>query len=69
MTVKAYFENQMTKRRFEIISFDKEAGTVTLKGSHSTIEEPYDKDRLKKMGYKLIKEDVPEDDEPVDDED
>lgn len=53
--MKMYFVNKSTGRRYEIVSFDKEAGTVTLKGETATFTEPYDKARIMKNGYKLEK--------------
>lgn len=65
--VKAYFVNEKTGRRFEILSFDQENRTVTMRGTHSEIVEPYDKERFKAMGYKLVKEEVDEEDVDEDD--
>jgi len=64
---RIFFENSKTARRFEVISFDKENGTVTLQGSHGLIQEDYDKDKFKALGYKLVKVEEPE--EEVDEED
>lgn len=47
------FENERTGKRYKIVSFDKAAGTVRLKGDHAEFTENYDKDRFLKMGYVL----------------
>lgn len=49
-----YFENERTKKRYKILRFDKEAGTVVLKGEHAEFVENYDKDKFIEMGYKLV---------------
>lgn len=48
-----YFENEKTGKRYQIIQFDKDAGTVRLKGEHGEFTEPYDKDKFLNMGYTL----------------
>lgn len=52
---KAYLEHEKTGKRFEVLGLNREAGTVKLKGEFATFEEPFDKERLKKMGYSLVK--------------
>jgi len=68
---RIFFENSKTARRFEVISFDKENGTVTLQGSHGLIQEDYDKDKFKALGYKLVKveDETADPEEEVDEED
>lgn len=49
-----YFENEKTKKRYTVIRFDRNAGTVTLRGEHGVdFTEPYDKERFQQMGYQL----------------
>lgn len=56
--IKLYFKNHKTGKRYEIIHLDKTKGEVTLRGEHSEFVEQYDKDRFKKLGYVLEKEEV-----------
>lgn len=57
MSVELYLENTATKRRYKIVSFDKEAGTVTLIGPHNLpFTEKFDKERIQQMGYTLVQE-------------
>lgn len=60
---KAFFVNQRTGKKYEIVSFDQEAGTVTLKGEMAVFTEDFDKAKFKAMGYTLerIKSEEPED--------
>lgn len=54
MAVELYFENAETKRRYKVVSFDKEAGTVTLIGPHNMpFTEKFSKERFQEMGYQL----------------
>lgn len=48
-----YLENVKTGRKFEVVSV--EDGNVTLKGAHAEFVEPYDKDRFKRLGYKMTR--------------
>lgn len=48
-----YFINEKSGRKYEIIEFNQEAGTVRLKGEHAEFTEKYDKDRFKSWGYTL----------------
>ena len=57
---KLYFRNVKTGKLYEVVKMDKAAGTVTLKGEIATFTEPYDKDRFKRMGYKLEQGDAVE---------
>ena len=58
---KHFFVNDTTSERFQILGFDKATGLIKLKGRLATIDEPYDKEKTERMGYKL----VTEPDEPV----
>jgi hypothetical protein len=53
---KLYFKNEKTGRKYEIIKLDKEKSQVTLRGDYAEFVEPYDKERFKKLGYTLVKE-------------
>lgn len=55
MTTTLYFENIHTKKRFKVIAIDAEKGEVTLKGETATFPEPYSKERMQELGYKLVK--------------
>lgn len=48
-----YFVNKRTGKKYEIVSFDQEAGTVTLKGEQAQFTEDFDKEKFKTMGYTL----------------
>jgi hypothetical protein len=60
MAAKVFFESVHTGKRFEIVSLDPKAGTVTLIGTtHKTpFVEKYTKERFEEMGYKLVREEV-----------
>jgi ribosomal protein L15E len=68
MALKPFFVNDETGRKFEVIKLDKEKGEITLKGEYANFVEPYDKDRFLRLGYKMVKVDVP-DQQPEDDND
>lgn len=52
-----YFENENTKRRYKVVAFDREAGTVTLIGPHNRpFTEKFSKERFQQMGYALKQE-------------
>lgn len=53
MSEKAYLVHVDTGTKYEIVALDKAAGTITLKGKLAEFTEPYDKARLKKLGYTL----------------
>lgn len=54
-----FFENVHTGKRYKIVSFDKDAGTVTLIGPHNMpFTEKYTKERFEQMGYTLKQETV-----------
>lgn len=56
--MKLYFKNEQTGKRYELVEMDKENGKVTLRGETATFTEEYDKDRFKRLGYKLEKDDA-----------
>lgn len=56
--MKLFLEHRETKRRYSVIGFDKEAGTIRLKGEVAEFDEPFDKERLTRMGYDLKKEEA-----------
>jgi len=51
MTTKMFLENTKNHKRYEVLAIDKEAGTITLKGSMTKFTEVYDPKRFKEMGY------------------
>ncbi len=55
MATVAYFEHRKTGKRYKLLEFDSEAQTVRLQGPNRPFVEPYDKERFKKMGYRLIR--------------
>lgn len=55
---KLYFRNTVTGKRYQIISLDKKAGTIVLKGDHAEFTETYDKTRFAEMGYVLEKDEA-----------
>lgn len=57
---KLYFRNEKTGKRYEVVKLDKAAGVVVLKGTIATFTEAYDKDRFKRMGYVLERDDAVE---------
>jgi len=57
----SYLLNTRTNRKFEIIKFDRDKNLLTLRGETGGVfEEPYDKAKLKGLGY------VPQQDESQD---
>jgi hypothetical protein len=51
-----YLLNTRTNRKFEIIGLDREKNMLTLKGeTGGQFEEPYDKIRLKELGYIYVR--------------
>lgn len=60
MTEVLYLENKTTARRYRVVRLDKEAGKLWLKGDYGEFDVDYDKDRLKQMGYALVREQVEE---------
>lgn len=50
----AYFLNERTGRRYDVVTFDKERGKIKLKGQIGEFEEDFNREKLEKMGYKLL---------------
>lgn len=55
--MKLFLRSTVTGKRFEVVSRDKEAGTVILKGELAEFEEKFDPAIFKAQGYVLEKED------------
>ena len=57
---KIYLKNDKTGNRYEVVRMDnaKTPPEVVLKGENSSVEftEPFDKEKFKRMGYSLVKE-------------
>lgn len=54
----SYLLNTRTNRKFEIIAIDRNKNTLTLKGETGGVfEEPYDKPKLKELGYVYTQKD------------
>jgi hypothetical protein len=54
----SYLFNSKTNRKFEIVKVDRDKNLLTLKGETGGVfEEPYDKSRLKDLGYQYIQRD------------
>jgi hypothetical protein len=48
------FVNTKTGRKYRVVKFDKDAGTVTLIGEAGVeFTEPYSKERMQNLGYEL----------------
>ena len=47
-----YFLNEATGKKYKVVAFDKEAGTVRLKGEHGEFIEKYSRERFEKLGYR-----------------
>ena len=61
MAQELYFENDHTKKRYKVVGFNKEAGTVTLIGAHNMpFTEKFSQERFVRMGYTLKQEVVSE---------
>ena len=57
----SYLLNTRTNRKFEIVKIDRAKNLLTLKGeSGGVFDEPYDKARLKELGYSYVQQDDPE---------
>ena len=60
MPADVYFENVHTKKRYKVVSFDREAGTVTLIGQHEIpFTEAYSRERFEKLGYRPVTDTAP----------
>jgi hypothetical protein len=58
----SYLLNTRTNRAFEIIKIDRNKNLLTLRGETGGVfEEPYDKTRLKELGYKYVQKDEQQD--------
>ncbi len=54
-----YLQHQKTARRYQIVRIDRTRNVIQLRSEAGTeFEEPYDKDRIKQMGYELVTEDA-----------
>lgn len=60
MANKAFYVNETTGKKFEVIGRDKEAGTITLKGEYGEFTEQFDKEKFLAMGYTRVIEEVPD---------
>jgi hypothetical protein len=48
------FVNKKTGRKYKVVTFNKEAGEVTLVGDEGLeFTEPYSKERMQRLGYEL----------------
>jgi hypothetical protein len=50
---KTYFINEKTGRKYQVLAFDQDAGTVRLKGEMAEFTERYDKAAFQQWGYVL----------------
>lgn len=54
MSMSLAFTNDKTGKTYKVVSFNQEAGEVTLVGEHGVeFTEKYDKDLFQRLGYKL----------------
>ena len=60
MTTGVFFVNKETKKRFQVLAWNKQTGVMKLKGQHSTFSEEYSKERFERLGYVLVREELPE---------
>ena len=63
MIIRYFFQNRETGGKFEIISIDPKAGTVTLRGEMASFVEQFDKaigpaKTFDRYGYELVQEAV-----------
>jgi hypothetical protein len=54
--MKLYLKNAKTGKKYEIVGVDRAKNLVTLRGTHAEFTETFDKDRFKRLGYTLEKE-------------
>jgi hypothetical protein len=53
----SYLLNTRTSRKFEIVKIDRDKNLLTLRGETGGVfEEPYDKPKLKELGYKYVEQ-------------
>lgn len=57
---KIFFENTKTGKRYELVGMAADRSTITLRGEYSQFIEPYDKERFKALGYRLVTVKEPE---------
>ena len=58
----SYLLNTKTNRKFEIIKLDRKKNLLTLRGETGGVfEEPYDKPKLKELGYAYVQQDEQQD--------
>jgi hypothetical protein len=57
--IKNFLKNTATGKLYEVLGRDKASGTITLKGEYGTFTETFDKEQLLKLGYELVKQEVP----------
>ncbi len=58
----SYLINTRTSRKFEIVKIDRSKNLLTLRGETGGVfDEPYDKSRLKELGYKYVQKDEQQD--------
>lgn len=51
----SYLVNTRTSRKFEIVKLDRDKNLLTLRGETGGVfEEPYDKSKLKELGYQYV---------------
>jgi hypothetical protein len=60
MAEAMFLLNERTGKKFRIIKIDATKKEITLKGDHNAFTDPYDIEKLKKLGYKPVKLEVPD---------
>ena len=50
--------NEKTGKKYKVLAFDKDAGTVRLKGEHGEFTEKYSKERFMQLGYTIKAEEA-----------
>ncbi len=53
--LQVFFENAKTKARYKVLKIDEATKVITLEGPYGPFSEDYDKERFKKLGYRLVK--------------
>lgn len=57
----SYLINTRTSRKFEVVKIDRDKNLLTLRGETGGVfEEPYDKSKLKELGYAYVQKDAEE---------
>jgi hypothetical protein len=54
-----HLHHEKTNRNYEIIEYDPQTKRMKLKGPLGPFEETYDKERLKNLGYRYVKDPEP----------